>query len=208
MRLAIDIDAAAKLAHWGLLPHVPALLGVNWGDCFTLTSLKFRAQKALAKPDGRVFHCIEAAQAAIALCGCIGETPEVALLADLQDIQGIDAGEAVLLSAMLDDSEILLLTGDKRALRALSSSAPELRGRFAGRVVTVEQVVNAALNRFGLAWIQQHICPYRHIDKAILVVMGSRCDAGEPSVREAIAAYVSELKGLCDPSLLYVSADE
>ncbi|TFZ02985.1 hypothetical protein EZ313_17330 [Ramlibacter henchirensis] len=207
MRLAIDIDAAAKLAHWGLLPHIPALLNTDWKGCITLTSLRFRAQKALQKPDGRVFHCTEAAQVALDLCASVGLPPDVTLLTELQDVQGIDAGEAVLLSAMHMDRDLCLLTGDKRALRALSAAAPELRGVFAGRVVTVEQVLGAALNRFGLLWLRQNVCPYRHIDKAILIIMGSRCDAGEPSVREAIDAYVMEVRALCDPSLLYPLGD-
>lgn len=202
MKLAVDVDAAAKLAHWGMLPHLPELLGIDLTECFTLTSLKFRAKKAIEKPDGKVFHSTEAAQAAVDFCAILAAAPEVTLMPQLQDLQGIDAGEAVLLSAMHLDPQIRMLTGDKRAMRALSAAPPEVREVFVGRVFMLEQLLAIALDRFGLDWLREKVCPYRHIDKAALIVMGSRCDAAEPSVRDAISAYVAEVHRLCNPSLL------
>ena len=66
----------------------------------------------------------------------------------------------------------------------------------------VEQIVLAALDRFGLEWLRVHVCPQRHVDKAIGIVMGGRCDATEASVREGLASYLGEMRTLCEPTLL------
>ena len=96
-----------------------------------------------------------------------------------------------------------LLTGDKRCLRALAACESSLREQFAKRVLTVEQVLLLGLDAKGLEWLRERVCAYRHIDKAVGIVMGSRCDSPEISVREGLRAYINELSGLCHPPLLH-----
>lgn len=50
--------------------------------------------------------------------------------------------------------------------------------------------------------LRSKVCPWKKIDVAVNIVMGGRCDAGEASVREALASYIGELTSLCDPSLI------
>jgi len=202
VELGIDIDAAVKLAHWGLLRRAPALLGIELADCFTLTSLEFRAKKALVSADGKVFQSTDAAQAVLEFIVEIGQAPDTPLLPELQDVSGIDAGEAVLLSAIAADPRARLLTGDKRALKSLAICSSAVRERFTGRIVIVEEMVLAALNHHGLTWLRERICPHRAIDKTIGIVMGSRCDANEAMVREALESYINEIRSLCTPSLI------
>jgi hypothetical protein len=200
--LAVDVDAATKLAHWGLLGEAPILLGTSLNECYTLTSLKYRARKSLNSPDGKVFHSVDAAQAVIDAMEKMAPAPKVPLISQLQDIDGIDPGEAVLLSGVAAHAGSRILTGDKRALRSLAACDSAFREQFSGRIVIVEQVVLAALDRFGLVWLRSRICAFRTIDKAMVVAMGSRCDAGESAVREALNSYVNEITALCNPPLL------
>lgn len=127
---------------------------------------------------------------------------DVELLPDLQNMPGIDAGEAVLISAMAARAETRLLTGDKRCLRALAACDPELREPLAKRVLVVEQILLFALDAHGLEWLRGKVCALRHIDKAVSIVMGSKCDSAESSVREGLRSYIDEMNGLCDPRLL------
>jgi hypothetical protein len=202
--LYVDVDAVAKLAHWQLLEHLPSLLGVAWSDCGTLGSVVHRASRATEKADGKLFKSTEAAGRAMASVKLMGKPvePGGVTMSSLQDIAGLDPGEAVLLSAVADEAGSRLLTGDKRAIRALAELDAGVRGPIAGRILVVEQIVLLAFDRFGLAWLRDRVCPFADIDKAIRVVMGGRCDASEVAVREALEAYIQELVGLCDPSLL------
>ena len=40
------------------------------------------------------------------------------------------------------------------------------------------------------------------VDKAVAIVMGSRCGQAEASVREGLASYLGELYALCQPSVI------
>lgn len=203
MKLLIDVDALAKLAHWSLPEELPTIVGVPLSQCVTLTSMRFRAQRAQLKPDGKLFHSTDAANAAIrTMDHMLPSLPaDIQLLPFLQNLTGIDAGEAVLLSA-LSAPGARLLTGDKRALKALAELMAYQRAHFSGKIVVVEQVLLAALKLHGIDWLRERVCPYKSIDKAVGIVMGHRCDASEKSVREGLESYINELRQAAAPSLI------
>ena len=202
--LFIDADALAKLAHWDLLDHLPAFTGVPLERCNTLESIVHRARRARSKPDGRLFLCAEAATRVCDGAGRMGAsiTPDPATLQALQNVAAIDAGEAVLLSALIMQPASRLLTGDKRALRALATTPEPLRAAFASRILIIEQVLLAALRLHDIGWLRQHVCPWKDADKAVAIAMGSRCDADASACREGLDAYVREIDALCRPTLL------
>lgn len=203
-RLLVDVDAMCKLAHWRLLELLPAITGVAPASCSTLVSTKFRALRALDKPDGKVFRCVDAAKTVVSAVEAFGELPQPdpALLTQFQDIAGIDAGEAVMLARLIEDPNALFLTGDKRALRAVAAMNEEVRASIAERVVPVECVIKCVLDAFGIDELRARVCTWKDIDKAVAVVMGSRCDQAEASVRDGLATYLGELHALCQPTLI------
>ena len=200
--LLIDVDAMCKLAHWNLLESLPAITGVPPADCATLPSCRHRAAKALTKLD-KVFKCVEAATEVLRAVDAFGDLPQPdpSLLEPFQDVAGIDSGEAVMFARMIEQPSAILLTGDKRAMRAAAALPMSVRGPVAARVLPVECVVKCALDMFGLDELRTRVCPWKEVDKAIAIVMGSRCDQPEASVREGLASYLGELAGLCDPPL-------
>lgn len=204
LRLLLDVDAVCKLAHWRVLPKVADWLGVTWSECATLSSLRFRASKAITHPDGRLFKDAQVAKEASAIISQMSPmpAPEVSELAPFEDVSGIDSGEAVLLANMSTRPGCTLLTGDKRAIRALGPMALPLQERLAGRVHIIEQAVHAALDREGLDWLRTNVCPWRDLDKAVANVMGSRCDLAEGAVREGLLSYTMEMRNACCPSLI------
>jgi hypothetical protein len=204
VRLLVDVDALCKLAHWDLLSKLPTLLGVPLANTSTLTSARFRAQNSLTKPDGKVFRNVEAAHVALHAIGQMAQplSLDPAASVGFADIQGIDPGEAVLFATLVSSTDVRLLTGDKRALRALSELLPDVRAAVAGKIVIVEQVVEAALNTFGIDWLRERVCPWKHVDTSVSMIMGSRCDLSEQAVRENLASAIGEMRQLCDPSLL------
>lgn len=202
--LLVDVDAMCKLAHWRLLELLPAITGIEPRACSTLTSTRFRAMKNMENPDGKVFRCVDAARAVVDAVDAFGDLPqpEPALLTKFQDVAGIDAGEAVMLARLIEDQEALFLTGDKRALRAVAAMDGIVRVSIAERVVPVECVIKCVLDAYGIDELRARTCTWKEIDKAVSIVMGSRCDRAETSVREGLASYIGELHGLCQPSLI------
>ncbi|CAN7760712.1 hypothetical protein LJR039_007092 [Pseudorhodoferax sp. LjRoot39] len=202
--LLVDVDAMCKLAHWRLLELLPAITGVEPHACSTLVSTRFRALKSVVKPDGKVFRCGNAAQAVLDALEAFGELPQAdaPLLAQFQDVVGIDAGEAVMLARLIEDPQAMFLTGDKRALRAVAAMDQAVRDAIAARVVPVECVITCVLDMYGIEELRARVCPWKDVDKAVAIVMGSRCDSSEASVREGLASYVGELHGMCQPSLI------
>jgi hypothetical protein len=204
MRLLIDIDALCKLAHWQLLLELPALTGVPLEECTTLSSAKFRALRAKKRLDGKAFHDLRAVDEVLTAVERMQSLSEgdAATMSAFEDAPGIDPGEAILLSALLAHPGAIMLTGDKRALRALSGLTPDVALQYAGRIVIVEQVLLAALDGHGLEWLRSRVCPWKTIDKAVIVIMGSRCDLGDAAVREGVTSYIEEIVALQSPSLL------
>jgi len=114
----------------------------------------------------------------------------------------IDAGEAVLFSLVMPHPEARLLTGDKRALRALAKH--ELAANFDGKIICVEQLMKLALNKYGHAWLLANVGPQAQIDKAAAIILGSRLDAPIEQIQEALGSYIAEMIGLKDPPMRWV----
>lgn len=200
--LVIDVDALSKLAHWNILPLLPDLTGYTWGDIGTVSSLIHRANRAISTPDGKLFHSSDAARIAVdsisRMANLAVASPEI--LDVLSGSNQIDAGEAVLLATIADDPNGRFLTGDKRALRALSnlSCAP----RFTGKILLIEHILWGCLETKGRDWVLQNICLFRDIDKTITMILGSRCDASVDNLIAGIQSYMNEIAVLHNPSLL------
>lgn len=202
--LLIDVDAMCKLAHWRLLELLPALTGIDPPACSTLVSTRFRAMKSIEQPDGKIFRCTDAAKAVLEAVQAFGELPQPnpALLSQFQDIAGIDAGEAVMLARLIEDPMSLFLTGDKRALRAVAVMHEPVRDAIAERVVPVECVIKCVLDQYGIDELRARVCPWKEVDKAVAMVMGSGCANSDDAVREGLGSYLGELRSLCQPTMI------
>jgi len=105
-----------------------------------------------------------------------------------------------LLASIADNPNGRFLTGDKRALRALSGLG--CASRYAGKILLVEHILWDCLERNGRDWVLQNVCPFRDIDKAITMILGSRCDANIENITDGIQSYINEIAALHNPSLL------
>lgn len=204
MQLLVDVDVLAKLAHWDMLAELPDFAGFQWDQMSTVASLQFRAQRAAASPDGKLFRTREAALAVSSALDLMVPLPAVdpARLAAFQDASDIDAGEAILFALLDGIADRYVLTGDKRAVRALSRLPAARRALLEGRILILEGVFLQALALRGIEWMRERVCPSRELDKAIAIALGSRCDAPRTVVHTALYSYHRELAILCTPCLL------
>lgn len=66
--------------------------------------------------------------------------------------------------------------------------------RLQGKLLCLEQLILAFLDRLGLAVLRTRVCPFRAIDKVMAAVFGSTCQAPEHDVREGLRSYIAALE--------------
>jgi hypothetical protein len=130
-------------------------------------------------------------------------TAEQAMAADLElaaQISGLnlDAGESQLCAIVTLRSVPLLLTGDKRAIRAIESllGSDNRLGALRQRVKCLEQLVLDLLTALGsTATLRPTICAESHIDKALTICFG--CHSPDITPQEAelgLQSYIDDLR--------------
>lgn len=190
-RLLTDNDALLKAAHWGLLDAVPSLVGGSWSDVACLPQFPPRVRRAELKlfADPSVAH---------ALAGCLAQTvdlpePDANVLSVLQDEPGIDAGELLLFGALAASPNAIMLTGDKRALRAVAHTGTMLLCQH--RVVCVEQLLLHALDQRGAPELAALVRQWPPRDQTTLAIFGRQGNKSEADLREGLSSYLHSLDG-------------
>lgn len=193
LRLLIDNDVLIKLAHWELLDLLPSSMGRDWGEVATLESLKFRARRA----DKKLFRSPEIAADLLERLERTVDLPaaDLADISQMQGIVGLDAGEIALLGACLSNPDTILVTGDKRALNALTNSCPPtLTERLCGRVICLEQLMVLMAEKAGPSPVIEGVMRCREIDSALRAIVGpSGCT--HAGFKEGMDSYIGELRG-------------
>lgn len=198
-QLLIDNDALLKLARYGLLDAVIETFGSSPNDVRVLATAKF----SLLPAKNRLLRCKDEDSANrledflknSAPLNMADADPD--LLDVLNEVPSIDAGEALLLAVGASNRETQVITGDKRALAALSAdpAVSHVANALAGRVVTLE-VVFLQLVEQRFAHAQSCVRAKADVDKALSNVFGISAPATIDSVREGLASYIEHLQGL------------
>lgn len=190
-RLLTDNDALLKAAHWGLLDVMPLLVGGTWLDVACLPQFPPRVRRAEVKlfADPSVAH---------ALATRLSQTvelpePDATVLSALQAEPRIDAGELLLFGALAATPDAVLLTGDKRALRAVAHTDTMLLCQH--RVVCVEQFLSHALEHLGAPALVAQIRQWAPRDQTALAIFGRHGDKSEADLREGLGSYLRWLDG-------------
>ncbi|WP_237478590.1 hypothetical protein [Lichenibacterium dinghuense] len=125
--------------------------------------------------------------------------PDDAQLAAAADLEAeatrldleLDAGESQLLAILASRGGRALVTGDKRAIRAMAVVG---RPHAEGRVVCLEQLMSHLVRVAGAATIRPHVCAEPAVDRSLTSCFGcssAHVDGGE--ILEALASYVRHL---------------
>ena len=163
MQILIDTDAFCKLGISGLLDDSVKLLGASLAECGRLPALPYMLRKGRLRRRYGPENCN-------ALIAIAVEMPSFgprdhSLLTGLVSLPDIDPGEAQLLSAVAD-TDLRLITGDKRSLRALSNLTG-LTASFTGRIVVLESILMALCERLGQEEVREHVEGLGLFDKII-----------------------------------------
>ncbi len=117
----------------------------------------------------------------------------------LQKIEGIDIGEAILLSyvSYLNKQNNLsyLLTGDKRCLKNLNvPETNQITDYLQGKIWCLEQLILKDIEIYGFQCIQEKIYPVRDCDTNLKFIFGYSRESAEQEVREALETEIRELR--------------
>lgn len=197
LALLLDNDVLLKAAHWDLLDVLPGLVGCKWPDMACLPQFPPRVARVEAQlfADPSVAHALSAR---LAFC-CELPAPDVGVIAALQSLPNIDAGELLLTGALAATPGALLLTGDKRAVTALSASpvARDCRERF----ICTEQLLWSALDVLGALEVTRRVRRWSFRDVTARIVVGTEIDKSADELRDGLISYIHALD--CDaPGML------
>ncbi|MBI2571908.1 MAG: hypothetical protein HYV63_33270 [Candidatus Schekmanbacteria bacterium] len=195
MKLLVDVDAFCKLQVAGLLSDAAGLVAARIDDCGRLPALPhmLRRGKLRKQFGGDVCEVLISVAEAVPVI----PQPSDTWLDKLIPIEGIDVGEAQLFAAAAEGS-LLVVSGDKRALRALKD-VEGFAGALAGRIVVLEAVLVALCDHLGADAVRDRIAPLAAADKMVQVCFS----IGNPSPREALISYYQSLAAELDPLVLW-----
>jgi hypothetical protein len=163
MKVLVDTDAFCKLGLAGLLNDALASLGAQLSDCGRLPALPHMLRRgSIPKRFGKE-NCESLWEAANA-------TPVIPPLTSpwlerFVPVPGIDPGEALLFSTAAEPS-LLVLSGDKRALRAIRA-VEEAADALSGLIVTLEALLIALHGSIGADELRTRVAPLRSFDTTV-----------------------------------------
>jgi hypothetical protein len=130
------------------------------------------------------------------------DNDELSLAADFEHAAlslgvDLDGGESQLLAVLIRRSSALLLTGDKRAIRAIEPvlQASDYRQQVEHRIACLEQIMMAVVGRYGAETIHQRVCSEAAVDKSLAVCFS--CCSGTcnlQSIIDGLASYIRDLR--------------
>jgi hypothetical protein len=199
--LLSDNDIIYKLAACDLLDEALAVLGMTHTDVYVLPTARYKfgitrnPARAEARYGPGVVARIRDFLVSVRELDVVGPPEELQLLAE---VDGVDAGEAVLFAATMRFDHYLLATGDKNSLRAVASipACQSIALRLCGHVICLEQIVTRVIQHFGFAYVKDKIVPARACDTALRAAFGSGDAATESNVLATLDGYINELRFL------------
>lgn len=192
MKVLVDSDALCKLAAANLLGAALELLESDLNGCRRLAALPWMLRRGgLAKRLGpeTCAHLLPTVEGIAA-----APEPSPAWLEQLAADPNIDPGEA-LLCALAAEHQLLIVTGDKRALTAVRS-LPEVATALSGRVVLVEAVLIALCRRIGTEQIRADVACVLRLDTMLGVCFAATVADPVEALETYLAAAARDLEPL------------
>jgi hypothetical protein len=198
-----DNDALIKIAALDLIDAALKALGVSSAkEVFVLPTFKRMVQKnhayiaTRAGRDGfnRLVKFVQVARV-------IDKKPDPADEFAMEGVESIDSGEVMLFAACRNYPESLVLTGDKRAIRAVSEHAAcgPIRKLLAGKVVCVEQLVRRILDGGGFDAVRDAVQANQWCDGRLTRIFNHGCTRA--ACISGLEVAIGELR-LCTPAIL------
>lgn len=189
-----DTDVLLKLSAMDLLEETLQLLDVDTTSVFVAPSAPHYIRKKRNLQQRYGAEGLERARRFVNTVQIVS-TYDESTLKLLSEVRDIGSGEAILIAGAVQTQEFLFLTGDKRALEALTQveACKTVVNQLQGRVVCLEQIVLKSVQG-GFTQTQAKIASARECDTAIKVAFGSGLQATQETVEQALRHYIEDLR--------------
>jgi hypothetical protein len=199
----LDNDIILKLATCNLFEDTLTSFEIDYSQVKIIETAKYKIRSLQKQTNKRQYRSsqynLESALNITKSCSTISEQEvNQDLLKVLENIEGIDLGEAILISyvSYLNQQEKLsyLLTGDKRCLKALSqSNLTNFIKPLEGKFWCLEQLILKNIYAFGFEFVKKKVLPVNYCDTTLKVIFSSELTTEEHS-KEALISYLNQLR--------------
>jgi hypothetical protein len=108
---------------------------------------------------------------------------------------GIDLGEATLITATIQESASFLVSGDKKCLNALAAKDLYLiHKKMQGRAICLEQIICKSIEIQGFDWVMDRILPNLACDATLKAAFGSGSKSQCETVLGTLNGYIQDLQ--------------
>ena len=203
--VAVDTDVLIKVAAYRLASEFAGSIAGK-GPPAALGLTHIIAGKQLARRRKHLRDSEGAANELEALLGMCGQLePDddeiriAAKFADTAQARGLplDPGESQLAAIVANRSLPLMITGDKRAIGALSQLVEDMsmRAAFVGRIACFEQIVSAIAEVIGAISVRERICSEPEMDGAMRLACSCDRAVWDPAqLREACSSFAGAVR--------------
>jgi len=194
----LDSDAAKSLCQYLLIDELAIGLGCSLSDFLVLPQLRF--QLRLNKPDAALKK-LGSKEAISTAQQLIDAAAEVQINVDSANKilelnrPDIDSGEAILFAAASQSEDDSIITGDKRALIALSEiSASPIIDTLWEKIITLEEAIYLIVQRSGFDHVSQKVRARPDVNIALSIVFGRATPNKKEEVIEGLNSYMNHLQ--------------
>lgn len=200
MKLLIDTDIFCKLGMANLLAETVELFGLGLDDCGRLPALPHMLRHGRLRRNYGDHVCDQL----IPLADAMEPTPAASSewLDKLVSVESIDPGEAQLL-AVAAEQGVMLLSGDKRALRALSKIT-DIHAPLERKICVLEAALLALVGRHGADEIRRRVPGLSEKDRVVRVCFPPT--ASDP--RDGLFSYLKDIANEVTPLVLWTPEGE
>lgn len=201
----MDNDVILKTCCYGLVEEVLGCVSGKAWTIYVLGVVRYVVGRAISKRKN-ISDRDGAASRLSYLLGTVAliepDDDEISLAADFEHAAQslgveLDGGESQLLAVLIRRSSSLLLTGDKRAIRAIEPilQAIEYRQHVEHRVACLEQIMMAVVGRHGAETIHHRVCSEAAVDKSLAACFSCSSDTCDlQSILDGLASYIRDLR--------------
>ena len=195
MRLLLDNDIFCKLGCCDLLQDAVEILGLEFSRCCRLSSLPHMLCRGRIRKRYGDEHC-EQLISLTEKIPALGNINRV-WLEKMSNIHEIDPGEAQIFAAAVDE-DVLIMSGDKRALRAIKE-IPDIVTQLKERVIIMEAVLIALCRHLTEEYVKEQIDKVSGFDKMINICFSS----ANPHPMKALYSYYNDSAYQLAPLILW-----
>lgn len=205
MTAVVDNDIILKCACYGLFDELPGLAGSSATVVGVLGAARFVVSRrirriSLNRSREKALERLNAFLARSTTLEPTNQEIELAAafeLAAQQAAVSLDTGESQLCAIAISRAIPSLLTGDKRAIRALQTLLDRVSRLLAlcGKVGCLEQLMLAAIDAGNGGTLRAAICAEPKVDRALAICFSCKNNAvSEQDIKDGLNSYISDLR--------------